>query len=114
VLPLIPATPFLLLAAFALARSSPRLHAWLLDQPVFASIIENWRRHRCIARKAKIVSLAVIAGTLGASAAADLPAWLLAVQGVALAGPAIFIITRPDRPQASAAASDARVTRFGR
>jgi uncharacterized membrane protein YbaN (DUF454 family) len=114
VLPLVPATPFLLLAAYALARSSPRLHAWLVDHPLFGPIIDDWRTHRCIARRTKIVSLVVIAGTLAVSAAAGLPAWLLAIQGVALAGPAIFIVTRPDRPQAPAPASDARNSRFGR
>lgn len=99
VLPLVPATPFLLLASYALARSSPRLHAWLLRQPVLASIIEDWRRHRCIERKTKMVSLTAIAGTLALSVASDLPLWMLVTQAAVLAGPAIFIVTRPDRPR---------------
>lgn len=101
VLPLLPATPFLLLAAYAFARSSPQFHAWLLDHPRFGPVIDDWRRHRCIARRTKVISLAMIAATLAASVALGVPAWLLAVQAVVLSGSALFIATRPDRPQPS-------------
>lgn len=98
VLPLLPATPFLLLAAYALARSSPQLHAWLLNHPSFGPIIDDWRRHRAIARRTKVVALFALIITLVMSAALGVPAWVLAFQSVALAGSAVFIVTRPDRP----------------
>jgi uncharacterized membrane protein YbaN (DUF454 family) len=100
VLPLLPATPFLLLAAFAFARSSPRLHAWLLAHAHFGPLIDDWRRHRAIARRTKIVALATIAATLLLSVALQIPPWIIAIQAVALAGTATFIVTRPDRPRA--------------
>lgn len=57
VLPGIPTTPFLLLAAACFARSSPRFHKKLLDNKVFGPIIRDWEKNRSIPRKAKIVGL---------------------------------------------------------
>lgn len=99
VLPLLPATPFLLLAAYAFARSSPRLHAWLLAHAHFGPLIEDWNRHGAIARRAKITALAFMVATLALSVALAVPAWVLIVQALALTGSGLFIITRPDRPR---------------
>ena len=51
-LPLLPTTPFVLLAAFAFAKSSERWHTWLRRHRVFGPIIENWREHGAISRRA--------------------------------------------------------------
>jgi uncharacterized membrane protein YbaN (DUF454 family) len=99
VLPLLPATPFLLLAAYAFARSSPRMHAWLLAHPRFGPVIDDWRRHGAIARNTKIAALALMVATLALSVALAVPAWVLVVQAMALAGSGLFIVTRPDRPR---------------
>ena len=48
VLPLVPTTPFILLAAFCFARSSPRLEHWILNHRTFGPMIVHWRRHRRI------------------------------------------------------------------
>jgi uncharacterized protein len=98
VLPLLPTTPFLLLAAYSFAQSSPRLHAWLIAHPQFGPLIEDWRQYGAIARRTKVVALLVMVVTLGGSAAFGVPAWVLAIQAVVLAGAATFIVTRPDRP----------------
>ncbi|OON37500.1 hypothetical protein BTJ39_20080 [Izhakiella australiensis] len=52
-LPLLPTTPFLLLAAWCFARSSPRFHHWLLNRSWFASYLRNWQRHRALPAAAK-------------------------------------------------------------
>jgi uncharacterized membrane protein YbaN (DUF454 family) len=57
VVPLLPTTPFVLVAAFAFANSSDKLHQWLLDHNVFGPLIDNWRRHRAISRTAKAMSV---------------------------------------------------------
>ncbi|MCY4214254.1 MAG: YbaN family protein [Gammaproteobacteria bacterium] len=103
VLPLLPTTPFLILAAYCFSRSSQRLHAWLLNHPILGPPIENWRAHRAISGRAKLSALAAMALILALSAAADVPAWVLAAQTVVLAGVAVFLLTRPTPPKAASA-----------
>ncbi|HLO94047.1 MAG TPA: YbaN family protein [Burkholderiaceae bacterium] len=52
-LPLLPTTPFVLLAAFCFSRSSRRCEAWLLGHPRFGPMIHDWRAHRAIPWRAK-------------------------------------------------------------
>ena len=97
-LPLVPTTPFLLLAAFAFARSSDRWHAWLLGHRVFGPIIDDWRRHGAIDRRSKFVSVVAMAGVLGVSLALDVGAVVLAVQAAVLLAAAAFVLSRPAPP----------------
>ncbi|MBP3331371.1 MAG: YbaN family protein [Tidjanibacter sp.] len=63
-LPLLPTTPLLLLAAALYLRSSPRLYEWLLNHKYLGPYIRNFREHRAIPLRAKIVSVALIWITL--------------------------------------------------
>lgn len=60
VLPILPTTPFLLVAAACFAKSSPRLHQKLLDNKVFGPLIKNWQEHRSISKKSKIIAFVTI------------------------------------------------------
>jgi hypothetical protein len=53
VLPGLPTTPFVLVAAWAAAQGSPRLHAWLLAHRSFGPLIRNWQRYGAVSRAAK-------------------------------------------------------------
>jgi uncharacterized membrane protein YbaN (DUF454 family) len=97
-LPVVPTTPFLLVAVFAFARSSPRLHDWLLTHPRLGPPIEAWSKHGAIPRHAKRVAAVLMATGLALTIGVGAPAWLIGVQAAALAAAASFIFSRPDAP----------------
>ena len=98
-LPLLPTTPFVLLAAFAFARSSERWHAWLRDHRVFGPIIENWREHGAISPRAKFLGVITMAAVFGLSLAMNATTTVLAVQALVLTAAAAFVLSRPSPPE---------------
>lgn len=68
-LPLLPTTPFLLLAAACFLRSSPRLHAWLLANRWFGPFLRQWAESRTVPKRAKVTAVLVTLATFGASIA---------------------------------------------
>jgi len=99
VLPLLPTTPFLLLAAFAFARSSPRLNAWLVNHPQFGAMIRNWQRDGSIGKRTKISAAVVMALTFVLSVVLGASNMVLIIQAIVLTGAATFVLTRPDGPR---------------
>lgn len=67
VLPVLPTTPFVLLAAACFAKSSPRFHDWLLNQRIAGPLIREWRRHRAMPRKAKRAGYLLMLLSFGSS-----------------------------------------------
>ena len=67
VVPLLPTTPFILLAAACFAKSSKRFHDWLIHHPFFSPIINNFKNGQGIPRKIKIRVIVFIWLTLGIS-----------------------------------------------
>ncbi len=65
VLPLLPTTPFLLLASYCFVRSSPRMQQWLLNHRVFGPSLRAWETHRAVRRSVKWLALAMIVFTMG-------------------------------------------------
>lgn len=96
VLPLVPITPFLLLAACAFARSSPTLHEWLVTHPRFGPLIAHWRLHGAIGRRTKVRAVVVIVVMLLASWIGEIGPSLLVLQTDVLALASLVILTRPD------------------
>jgi len=99
-LPLMPTTIFLILAAGCFARSSPRLEAWLMNHPRIGSSLRGWREHGIVPRRAKYMAcLGMTAGYamfwLGAKPG---PA-LAIVVALAMAGCAAYVTTRPEHPK---------------
>jgi uncharacterized membrane protein YbaN (DUF454 family) len=68
-LPVLPTTPFLLLAAASYARSSQRLYYWLLNNKWFGKYIRNYLQGKGIPLKLKLLSIAVLWITIGFSVA---------------------------------------------
>lgn len=98
-LPLVPTTPFLLLAAFAFAKSSPRLHAWIMGHKRFGPMITNWNDHGAISRPTKVISLSVMAVMPPLSWSFGAPMWTVVTQIVILSLSGLFIATRPSGPK---------------
>ena len=99
VLPLLPTTPFLLLAAFCFTRSSLKLHKWLHEHPTFGPLINNWNQYGSIDRRSKTIATIAILLTPVATVMIGVPWWALATQLVVLGIAATFVLTRPNPPR---------------
>lgn len=59
-IPLLPTTPFLLLAAALFFRGSEKLYAWLINHRIFGNYIRNFREHNAIPLSTKIYSITTL------------------------------------------------------
>ncbi len=98
-LPLLPTTPFILVAAFAFARSSRRWSAWLHTHPVFGPLIHHWQKYGAISRRAKILGVTSMVGVFALSLAFQAPLLVLGVQAMVLSASAAFLLSRPSPPK---------------
>ena len=99
--PVMPTTPFLLVAAACFARASPSLYRRLLASPRFGPLIVEWRRHRSIPWRTKLFAMALMAISLSISIVLFVrPAWAqaaMAAFGLALLA-WMYRIPSRDRP----------------
>lgn len=96
VLPLLPTTIFLILAAGCFARSSPRMEAWILEHPQVGPYVRDWRERGAIPLRGKLFASGGMAGSFAVFFLVAKPEWPLAL-GVAavMALIAAWILTRP-------------------
>ena len=99
VLPLLPTTPFVLVAAFAFARSSRRWSTWLHSHPIFGPLIHNWQQHGAISGRAKLLGVASMVTVLALSLALRVRPLVIVVQAVVLSASATFVLSRPSPPK---------------
>ena len=83
VVPGLPTVPFVLLSAYAAARGSKKLHAWLLAHPRFGPIIRDWQAEGAVSRRAKWLATAMMA-LAAAVMFLTAPAWWMAATGTAI------------------------------
>lgn len=95
-LPLLPTVPFLLLAAFCFARSSEKVHRWLIEHPKFGPPIADWQKSGAIRRRVKWMATASIIVSFAIPALMGVRPMILAIQAVALICVSVFIWTRPE------------------
>ena len=95
VLPVLPTTPFVIVAAFAFGKSDPRLEAWLVSSRLFGPMIADWREHGAIAPRFKAMAIVMMAVVFLISVAMSVSPLVLIVQAVCMSGAAAYILSRP-------------------
>ena len=96
VLPGLPTTPFLLLAAFCFSRSSERFHRWLLSHRWLGTYIRNFEQGRGMTRRDKAITLLTMWVTIGITAAVFIPfVWGQVALLLIAAGVSLYLIRLP-------------------
>ena len=100
ILPLLPTTPFVIVAAFAFGKGSPRLRRWLVNHRLFGPAIREWEAHGAIRRPYNYLACGLMALTFAGSALAGLAPIVLALQALCMIPAALYVLTRPGSPHA--------------
>lgn len=96
ILPLMPGTVFLILAAFCFSRSSPRFEAWLVGHPRLGPHARRWRETGAIARRAKLIACGSMALSFVLVMFSGAPPVAVVTTGICLAASAVFVASRPE------------------
>ncbi|HET8734285.1 MAG TPA: YbaN family protein [Anaeromyxobacteraceae bacterium] len=108
-LPVLPTTPFLLLALWAFSRSSKRFHDWLYHHRVLGPPLQRWRRERVVPVRVKAVAVASMLASLAWVAFGLRAPWYGVAAMAALVLFACWFLARlPSRPGGGAPATDRR------
>lgn len=100
VLPVLPTTPFILLAAFAAARGSERLHAWMRNHAQFGPMLRDWERDGAVSRRAKIFASVTMFSSAVLMAVFTPHWWIAAIASAIMLVVAIWLWLRPEpRPR---------------
>jgi uncharacterized protein len=100
VLPGLPTTPFLLLAAWAAPRASPRLDAWLHQHPRFGPVLRAWHEERAVPTRAKWLACALMLVSWIIMFIKTTSLWVPVVTGLLFITVGTYVCTRPT-PRAS-------------
>ena len=101
-LPGLPTTVFMLLAAWAFSNSSPRFERWLLEHRWFGASIRRWRAHRVVPARVKRIAYAMMLATFTLSLALGVPWWVLLAQATLMGYGAWFLARLPSAVPPSA------------
>lgn len=98
-LPVLPTTPFMLLALWCFARSSDRFHDWLYTHRLFGPPLQLWTKHKVIPLAAKRIALFFMTVSLiYLFVFLDVAIWAKALMSTSMALGAWFILTKPSLP----------------
>jgi uncharacterized membrane protein YbaN (DUF454 family) len=95
--PGLPTVPFLILSAYCFSRSSPRLHARLIQHPRLGPMISAWQTQRAIPRRAKIAATLMVMVSLTALIRlAEWPVHYRIAIASLISAAMLYVWTRPD------------------
>lgn len=95
-LPVLPTTPFLLLAAAAFVRSSDRLYNWLITHPWFGQTIRDYQENRSLARRTKVWAITLLWASILASSIWGTDNWIVRMLLLAIAlGVTVYLLRLP-------------------
>ncbi len=96
-LPVMPTTIFLILAAWAFGRSSPRFEAWMLDHPRFGRALRQWREQGAVPQRAKLMAAFGIAFGYAVFWFGSRPSPIVAILvALFMVGAALYVVSRPE------------------
>lgn len=97
-LPILPTTPFMILALWAFSKSSPRFHDWLYTHRIFGPPLQRWQEHRVIPLIAKIAAVGAMTASLAYLAILTAIPWhYLALTAALMLAGAAYILSKPSR-----------------
>jgi uncharacterized membrane protein YbaN (DUF454 family) len=98
-LPVLPTTPFMLLALWAFSKSSQRFHDWLRNHRVFGPPLQRWDRDHVVPLWAKAVAMSSMAASLAwVTFAMDAPWYAIAGMAAVMAAGVAYVARFPSRP----------------
>lgn len=96
-LPVVPTVPFLLVAAWAFARSSPALRQRILDHPTYGPSVRAWQERGAVGKVAKIWAILAMTGGVGLSWWIGIDPWIVGLQAAICAAVGVFLLSRPSQ-----------------
>ena len=99
VVPLLPSTPFFILAVYLFDKSSPHFSKWLRTNRFSGPTLVDWEKNGVIRPRIKVIATLFVLSSAGYLVAfADRPIYIKVVVGLISAGVLFFLLTRPNKP----------------